>query len=104
MLQPFIQYGPTDNIKVLRMHGYDTFDRWIDHSYDDEENNFKRLRMVLKEFDRLQSISDKDWATMLEEMLESLLHNHQLVKKSPIYDYTSQLIPILGKFMKDDNV
>ena len=104
MLQPFIQYGPQDNVKVLKMYGYDTFDKWINHSYDNEEDDFKRLRMVLKEFDRLQAISDKDWTIMLEEMLESLLHNHQLVKKMPIYDYTSQLIPILGKFVGDDNV
>jgi len=100
MLQPFVQYGPKDNIKVLRMYGYQMFDDWIDHSYDDEEDNSKRLRMVLTEFDRLQKIPKDIWSKMLQEMLSQLLHNNKLVKRPPIYDFTSQLIPILSKFIK----
>ena len=104
MLQPFLQYGPKDNIKVLRMYGYQMFDEWIDHSYDDEDDDIKRLRMVLKEFDRLQEIPNEVWTKMLQEMLSQLLHNNKLVKRPPIYDFTSQLIPILAKFMEKSNV
>ena len=100
MLQPFVQYGPKDNIKVLRMYGYQLFDDWIDHSYDDEEDDIKRLRMVLTEFDRLQKIPAETWSKMLQEMLSQLLHNNKLVKRPPIYDFTSQLIPILVKVYK----
>ena len=104
MLQPFVQYGPKDNIKVLRMYGYQLFDDWIDHSYDDEEDDIKRLRMVLTEFDRLQKIPAETWSKMLQEMLSQLLHNNKLVKRPPIYDFTSQLIPILSKFIKESHV
>ena len=104
MLQPFVQYGPKDNIKVLRMYGYQLFDDWIDHSYDDEEDDIKRLRMVLTEFDRLQKIPAETWSKMLQEMLSQLLHNNKLVKIPPIYDFTSQLIPILSKFIKESHV
>lgn len=103
LLQPFIQYGPKDNIKTLKAHGYDTFDKWINHAYDDIENDIIRLRMVLKEFSRLQSISAETWSTMLKEMLPSLLHNYQLVKKPVTRNLTSQLIPILANFTKDTN-
>ena len=99
MLQPFIQYGPKDNIKTLKTHGYDTFDKWINHAYDDEEDDIIRLRMVLKEFSRLQNISAETWSTMLKEMLPSLLHNYQLVKKPVTRNLTSQLIPILADFI-----
>ena len=104
MLQPFVQYGPKDNIKVLRMYGYQLFDDWIDHSYDDEEDDIKRLRMVLTEFDRLQKIPPDRWTKMLQEMLSQLLHNNELVKRAPIYNFTSQLIPILSKFIKESHV
>tara|TARA_R110001606_G_scaffold46094_1_gene118785 strand:- start:493 stop:825 length:333 start_codon:yes stop_codon:yes gene_type:complete len=104
MLQPFVQYGPKDNIKVLRMYGYQLFDDWIDHSYDDEEDDIKRLRMVLTEFDRLQKIPAETWSKMLQEMLSQLLHNNELVKRAPIYNFTSQLIPILSKFIKESHV
>lgn len=103
MLQPFIQYGPKNNIKVLRTHGFDTFDKWIDHSYDDEEDDVQRLRLVLKEFDRLQAITSEDWSNILKEMLPSLLHNCQLIKKPVSRNITSQLIPILIKFMEENN-
>lgn len=100
MLQPFIQYGPQHNIKNLQAYGFDTFDNWINHDYDNEENDIERLRLVLKEFDRLQNISHNDWTNMLKEMVPSLLHNYQLIKKSPIRNFSSQLIPILYDFYK----
>ena len=101
MLQPFIQYGPKNNIKVLRAHGFHTFDKWINHSYDDEEDDIIRLRLLLKEFDRLQNISADNWSKLLKEMLPSLLHNYQLIKKPVTRNITSQLIPILAEFMMD---
>lgn len=102
MLQPFIQSGPKDNIKVLKTHGFHTFDKWIDHSYDDEEDDIQRLRLVLCEFDRLQNIPAPVWSKMLKEMLPSLLHNYQLIKKPVTRNITSQLIPILFNFMESD--
>jgi hypothetical protein len=101
MLQPFIQYGPQHNVKNLQTYGFDIFEKWIDHSYDNEEDDIKRLRLVLKEFDRLQNTSDERWAEMLKEMAPSLLHNLQLVKKPPIRNLSSQLIPILYNFIKE---
>jgi hypothetical protein len=102
MLQPFIQSGPKDNIKVLKTHGFHTFDKWINHDYDNEEDDIQRLRLVLCEFDRLQNIPAPVWSKMLKEMLPSLLHNYQLIKKPVTRNITSQLIPILFNFMESD--
>lgn len=99
MLQPFIQYGPKDNVKLLKTHGYETFDKWIDHTYDDEEDDVIRLKMLLNEFNRLQTLSAETWSNMIKEMLPSLLHNYQLVKKPVTRNLTSQLIPILSNFI-----
>jgi len=97
MLQPFIQCGPMNNIKFLKEFGYNTFDTYIDHSYDSEPDDVKRLRMVLAEFDRLQAIPAEQWANMLYDMTEDLLHNAYLVKNSPARCTESQLVPILMK-------
>lgn len=102
MMQPFIQYGPKDNVKNLKNYGYDIFEKWIDHSYDDTDDDIERLRLVLKEFDRLQNISSDKWSTMLKEMAEPILHNVQLVKKPVIRDLSSQLIPILHNFLEQN--
>ena len=100
MMQPFIQFGPKDNVKNLKNYNYHIFEKWIDHSYDDEENDIKRLRMVLKEFDRLQNISDTEWTSMLKEMMPSLIHNFELVQSPISNTIDMQLIPVLEKFME----
>ena len=101
MLMPFIQSAPQHNVKHLREYGVRTFDKWIDHSYDNEPDDIVRLRMVLKEFDRLYAISKEQWADMLVEMLPDLLHNAFLLKQAPMHSVESQLIPIFMKFLKE---
>ena len=78
-MQPFIQYGNIDNVKVLKEMGYETFDKWIDHSYDSEIDEGIRMRKFLKEMDRLYALSDADWSNMLYEMIDGLIHNTSLV-------------------------
>jgi hypothetical protein len=97
MLQPFIQSGPMDNIKFLKQFGYETFDKWIDHSYDSEPDNIKRLKMVLTEFDRLQALSKQQWTQILYDMTEPILHNAYLVNLPPIHCVEKQLVPIIVK-------
>ena len=101
MLMPFIQSAPQHNVKHLKEYGVRTFDKWIDHSYDNEPDDIVRLRMVLKEFDRLYAISKEQWADMLVEMLPDLLHNAFLITQQPMHSVESQLIPIFKKFLKE---
>lgn len=103
MLQPFIQFGPKNNVKNLKNYGYDVFDNWINHDYDDIDDDIERLKAVLREFDRLQNIDTNSWSLMLKKMTEPLLHNLQLVKKPVIRNLSSQLIPVLYKFLENDN-
>ena len=51
--QPFVVWGPQGYLKWLRTWGFETFNNCIDESYDLEEDNEKRLEMVVKEVDRL---------------------------------------------------
>jgi hypothetical protein len=78
------------------------FDKWIDHSYDNEPDDILRLRMVLKEFDRLYAIPKEQWAEILVEMLPDLLHNAFLITQQPMHSVESQLIPIFLKFLQEE--
>ena len=51
--QPFVVWGLQGYLKWLRTWGFETFNNCIDESYDLEEDNEKRLEMVVKEVDRL---------------------------------------------------
>ena len=97
MLMPFIQSAPYRNIQYLREFGFCTFDKWIDHSYDNEKDDVKRLKMVLAEFDRLYAIPAEQWAEMLVEMLPELLHNLHIVRGPIQQPVEQQLIPIYTK-------
>lgn len=97
MMQPFINFGNRHTIKTLKRMGYKTFDKWIDHSYDNEINKVDRLKKFLIEMDRLHAISDTEWADMLYDMLPDLLHNLELAA-TPQYNHISHLTLIMLKF------
>jgi len=98
MMQPFIIFGNKNTVKTLKKMGYKTFDKWIDHSYDNESNKEVRLIKFLIEMDRLHNISNADWADMLYDMLPDLLHNFELVMLPPRNNLLPQLTPILLRF------
>jgi hypothetical protein len=98
MMQPFIIFGNKHTIKTLKYRGYDTFDKWVDHSYDEVTNECDRLKMFLVELDRLHNISQKEWSKMLYDMLPGLLQNVHSVTRREIKSSTTDLTGILLKF------
>ena len=75
--ESFIIYGNPYSIKHLKELGFKTFDKWIDESYDNEENFKKRLAMILKELRVIANKSFEELATIREEMREVLVHNYK---------------------------
>ena len=59
-LKPFYYYqypifvAPYEHCKYLRDYGFDFFDDIIDHSYDNEKNNKKRIFMIIEELIRIK--------------------------------------------------
>jgi hypothetical protein len=98
MMQPFIIFGNKHTIKTLRYRGYDTFDKWVDHSYDEVTDHGDRLKMFLAELDRLHNIPQKEWSQMLYDMLPGLLQNVHLVTRSELKSSTTDLTEILLRF------
>ena len=45
--RPFILVGAKGNLAYLRSYGFKTFDQWISEDYDHEEDNEKRLLMIV---------------------------------------------------------
>jgi hypothetical protein len=80
--------------------GYKTFDKWINHSYDNEQDDTTRLKMVLTEFDRLQNISKQQWADMLYEMRQDLMYNLGQVSTTEPHNPMIELTPVMIDFFK----
>jgi hypothetical protein len=74
-MQPFIIVGSKHTLKYLRQLGYQTFDGFIDESYDDCDDN-TRFAAITNSLEKIKQIDDK--ISWLESMREILEYNHKL--------------------------
>ena len=81
-LQPFIIVGAPGSLKLLKELGYETFDDWIDESYDkirnDEERMFECFAMAYE----INKKSPEELIAMTKEMIPVLAHNQQVLLNS----------------------
>ena len=73
--QPFVLSGQMGTINVLRLEGYDVYDKWINHEYDNIIEEKERMSVLMKEILRLNSLSQEQWTKMLKEMLPTIKKN-----------------------------
>lgn len=78
MRHPFILVGPAHMLKYLRAKGYKTFHPLIDESYDDEEDDIKRLDMIINEIKRMHKFNRTQWINWQTKMKEIVDFNHDL--------------------------
>lgn len=73
--RPFILVAAPGNLAYLKSYGFQTFDRWIDESYDQEIDNDRRIAMITTELEKLCKLSDTELNAMHAEMQEVLDYN-----------------------------
>lgn len=78
---PFILIGNRHSIKKLKEHGFKTFSKWFDESYDEEECMLTRMMMACKEIKRLGRLPPSTWRKMIKEMTPVLEHNANYIER-----------------------
>jgi len=78
---PFVTWGQKGIIQALREQGYDVFDNWINHDYDNIVNEGERLAALMKELERLYSWTHNEWTQHLTDMIPGLKNNYQNIHK-----------------------
>jgi hypothetical protein len=73
--RPFILVAAAGNLAYLKRYGFKTFDRWIDESYDQETDNYRRIEKITREIERLCAMSQPELDAMYKEMLPTLEYN-----------------------------
>jgi hypothetical protein len=76
---PVIQFGPYQHLKQMQKNGFKTFSNWWDESYDDELDNWKRLKMVMDISYEISKMKIDDVFKMIVDMKEVLQHNSDLI-------------------------
>lgn len=75
---PFMVLGNPFSLKKLKELGYKTFSKWINESYDSEQNLTKRTNMIVSEVKRISRLPDGELMRIREEMKEILIFNKNL--------------------------
>ena len=73
--RPFMLAAAPGNLAYLKSYGFQTFDRWIDESYDNIEDSDQRLQAIVDQTQRLCAMSDSNLRQMHQEMQPVLDHN-----------------------------
>lgn len=61
--------------------GFKTFSNIIDESYDEEENDSKRLQKIFNEIERISKLSLKDMADLYKSVLHICIYNKKHLDK-----------------------
>jgi hypothetical protein len=84
---PFIILSVPNFLDALKELGYKTFHPWIDESYDTEHNDGKRLRMCVKEVERLCNLTDQEVYDFIAGTEEIVRHNFNNLMERNTYIY-----------------
>lgn len=89
MQHPFVLLNRPHALAALRSIGYKTFEGIIDESYDREEDDQKRMMMVLAETKRLSMLAGNDLTEFLNEAREICKYNYDMLHSKT--DWITQL-------------
>lgn len=79
MQHPFILLNRPHSLDMMHRIGYETFDGIIDESYDKEEDDQKRMMMVLEETKRLSSLNTEELSDFLTKAKVICEHNRRIL-------------------------
>ena len=86
---PFVLVGSYKTLNYLKEQGFETFEPFIDESYDDEKNPYKRIKKIIEEVKRLCSMDEKqikkflsDIDNILEYNYDKLINSHDNVNRT----------------------
>jgi len=75
--RPFVLYCNPGAIKLLRDHGFDVYDDYVDHSYDSYDNDIEKQVRLLDIIDNFRNISYNE--QMLTDFEQRASHNRSLL-------------------------
>jgi hypothetical protein len=73
--RPFIVASSAGTLEYLRQHGFKTFSEFWDESYDLEENHERRLQMILKVIDYIDSMSVEKLQELYSKIKPTIEYN-----------------------------
>lgn len=73
--RPFMLAAAPGNLAYLKSYGFQTFDKWIDESYDTIQDSDQRLQAIVDQVNMLCKMSPRQLKEMHKDMQSVLDHN-----------------------------
>jgi len=104
--QPFILAGPSKSLEHIRERfGYKTFHPYIDESYDNEDDDLKRLQMIQIEIAKFANKTKEEKDEFLNNVKEICLYNQNLFleygKNSYLKLHSNKEMQLILNFLLD---
>lgn len=100
---PFIVLSVPGYLEGLKQLGYRTFGNVFDESYDSIKDDIERMEAVATELERLNSLSNKDFAKLVRKTKNAVDHNRDILSKlqSPRFFYDSSVLTAPDAVMRN---
>jgi hypothetical protein len=98
---PFIVYGNQHTLRHLKTMGYQTFNKWIDESYDDEPERGRRSKKVVEQIKRFENHTVEQLTELRNEMRSVCEYNQSHYRKLYNEKYNEGINLDLEKIIKD---
>jgi hypothetical protein len=72
---PFILVAGPGSLEYIRSYGFKTFDPWIDESYDQETDSYKRLEKIIKSMQQIQRLQGQELENFSRELKSIAVFN-----------------------------
>lgn len=90
--RPFFLVAAPGNLAYLKSYGFQTFDQWIDESYDQEPDHYIRIEKIVEELKRLCALSPDELKKMHKEMQSILDYNFNHFYTNFKYQIVDELV------------
>jgi hypothetical protein len=101
--QPFILAGPAHSLKYIQSMGYKTFHPYIDESYDNETDDFKRLELILLEMEKFSAKTKEEKDEFLNNVKDICKHNQLAFLQYSKESYKNDCSHIVRSLFQDAN-
>jgi hypothetical protein len=95
---PFMLVAGPGSLEYLKSYGFKTFSNWIDESYDQETDTVARMKMIVNEMFRLQSLTQDQKENTWREIQEITEYNKKHFFSDEFYNHVrSELVENLNQ-------
>jgi len=98
--QPFILAGPAHSLKYIQSMGYKTFHPYIDESYDNEEDDLKRLKIILLEIEKFSNKTKEEKDEFLNNVKDIVKYNQEYFLQYPENNTPKNIKNIIWNLIK----